>query len=111
MDITLTRSELEHLQRTACIMITGAMRTTPTKVLEMFLDLPILEKMVKSKKKNAKKYLKNAKKTQKNTKKNAKKKAKNAKKHEKKNMKKRVCSTDGSIPPTETKSEKPRNRA
>ncbi len=27
-------------------MITGAMRTTPTKVLEMFLDLPILGKAV-----------------------------------------------------------------
>ncbi len=42
MDIALTRSELEHLQRAACIMITGAMRTAPTKVLEMFLDLPTL---------------------------------------------------------------------
>ncbi len=25
-----------------CIMITGAMRTTPIKVMEMFLDLPTL---------------------------------------------------------------------
>ncbi len=64
MDNALARSELEHLQRAAFIMITGAMRTTPTKVLEMFSDVPTL-----------------------------------------------VCSTDGSIPPTETKSEKPRNRA
>ncbi len=31
-----------RLQRAACIMITEAMRTTPTKVLEMFLDLPTL---------------------------------------------------------------------
>ncbi len=32
----------------ACIMITGAMRTTPTKVLEMFLDLPTLRTTVES---------------------------------------------------------------
>ncbi len=42
MDIALARSELERLQKAACIMITGPMRTTPTKVLEMFLDLPTL---------------------------------------------------------------------
>ncbi len=42
MDIALARTELERLQRAACIMITGAMRTTPTKALEMFLDLPTL---------------------------------------------------------------------
>ncbi len=42
MDIALARPELERLQKTACIIITGAMRTTPTKVLEMFLDLPSL---------------------------------------------------------------------
>ncbi len=29
-------------------MITGAMRTTPTKVLEMLLDLPTLEVEVES---------------------------------------------------------------
>ncbi len=40
MDIVLARSELERLQRAACIMITWVIRTTPTKVLEMFLDLP-----------------------------------------------------------------------
>ncbi len=61
MHIALTRSKLVRLQRAACIMITGAMRTTPTKVLKMFLDLPTL-----------------------------------------------VCSTDGSILSTETKSKKPR---
>ncbi len=32
MDIALTRSELERLQRTANIMISGTMRTLPTKV-------------------------------------------------------------------------------
>ncbi len=48
MGIALTRSELERLQRAACNMITGAMRTTPTKVLEMFLDLPTLGTAVES---------------------------------------------------------------
>ncbi len=38
----MTRFELERLQKAACIMITEAMRTTPTKVLEMFSDLPTL---------------------------------------------------------------------
>ncbi len=42
MDIALVRSKLERLQRAACIMIAGAMRTTPTKVLRMFLDLSTL---------------------------------------------------------------------
>ncbi len=37
--IALARSELERLQRAACIMTTGVMRTTPIKVLEMFTDL------------------------------------------------------------------------
>ncbi len=36
MDVALARSELERLQRAACIMITGAMRTTPTKVITDF---------------------------------------------------------------------------
>ncbi len=48
MYTALTRSELERLQRVACIMITGAMRTTLTKVLEMFLDLPTLGMVVES---------------------------------------------------------------
>ncbi len=48
MDIALARSELEHLQRTTCIMITEAMRTTPIKVSEMFLDLSTLETAVES---------------------------------------------------------------
>ncbi len=38
----MARSELERLQRAACIMITEAMRTAPTKMLAMFLDLPTL---------------------------------------------------------------------
>ncbi len=42
MGIALARSELELLRRTACIVIIGVMRTTPTEVQEMFLDLPIL---------------------------------------------------------------------
>ncbi len=42
MDIALARSKLERLQRAACTMITGAMRTTPTKVQEMHFDLPTL---------------------------------------------------------------------
>ncbi len=42
MDIALARSELEGLQRAACTMMTRAMRTTPTKVLEMLLNLPTL---------------------------------------------------------------------
>ncbi len=48
MDITLERSELERLQRVACTMITGTMRTTPTKVLEMLSDLPTLRTAVES---------------------------------------------------------------
>ncbi len=48
MDIALARSELEPLRRAACIMITGAMGTTPIKVLEMFLDLPTLGMTVES---------------------------------------------------------------
>ncbi len=46
MGNALARSQLEHLQRAACIMITGAMRTT--KVLEMLLDLPNFGMAVKS---------------------------------------------------------------
>ncbi len=48
MDIALARSELERLQTATCSMITGAMRTTPTKVLEMLLDLPTLTTAVES---------------------------------------------------------------
>ncbi len=44
----MVRFELECLQRAACIMITGAMKTAPTKVLEMFLNLPSLGAVVES---------------------------------------------------------------
>ncbi len=43
---TLLWQELERLQRAVCIMITGAMITIPTKVLEMFLDLLTLGMVV-----------------------------------------------------------------
>ncbi len=46
MDIAFTRSELERLQRAACIMIIRAMRTTPTKVLEMFMAVESAALMV-----------------------------------------------------------------
>ncbi len=42
MDMALARFKLKCLQRAVCTMVTGVMRTTPTKVLEMFLDLPTL---------------------------------------------------------------------
>ncbi len=48
MDIALARSELERLQRAACPMITGAMRTTPIIVPEIFLDLPTPGTVVES---------------------------------------------------------------
>ncbi len=48
IDVASARSELERLHRAACSMITGAMRTTPTKVLEMFLDLLTLGMAVES---------------------------------------------------------------
>ncbi len=46
MNIALARPELEGLQRTACTMINGAMRTTPTKVLEMLSDLTTFRTVV-----------------------------------------------------------------
>ncbi len=48
LDIAFARSELEHLQRVTCTMIIGPMKTTPTKVLEMHLDLPTLGTMMES---------------------------------------------------------------
>ncbi len=48
MDIAFARSELENLPRASCVMITGAMRTSPTKVLEMLLGLPTLAVAVES---------------------------------------------------------------
>ncbi len=40
--------ELQHLQRAACIMITGAMRTTPIKMMEMLLNLPTLSTVIEA---------------------------------------------------------------
>ncbi len=48
MNIALVRSDLERLQRAAYIMITGAIRTTLIKLLEMFLDLTSLRTAVKA---------------------------------------------------------------
>ncbi len=48
MDIALVRSDLERFQGATCTMITEAMRTTPTKVPEMLLDLPTLGMAVES---------------------------------------------------------------
>ncbi len=48
MGIALARSELGRLQTAACITITGAMRTTPTNVMETFLDLLTLETAMES---------------------------------------------------------------
>ncbi len=48
MDIALAKTELERMQRATCIMITGAMRTTPTKVREMLFDLPMFGTAVES---------------------------------------------------------------
>ncbi len=47
MDIALARSELERLQRVACI-IASTMRKTQTKVLKMLLDLPTMGTVVES---------------------------------------------------------------
>ncbi len=46
LEFALARSELDHLQRTACVMTTGAMRITPEKMLKMLLDLSQLGTMV-----------------------------------------------------------------
>ncbi len=39
MEIAYVSSELDQLQRAACIMIIEAMRTIPIKVLKILLDL------------------------------------------------------------------------
>ena len=36
--VTVTR-QLEHLQRLACLSITGAMRTTPTAAMELIIGI------------------------------------------------------------------------
>ena len=38
--------QLEHLQRIACLYITGAMRTTPTAAIELLLGLPPLQVVI-----------------------------------------------------------------
>lgn len=46
---TLTESgrrKLKHLQRVACLAITGAMSTTPQSALEALLNLPPLDKVI-----------------------------------------------------------------
>ena len=35
-------SQLEHVQRLACLCVTGAMRTTPTAAMEVILYIPPL---------------------------------------------------------------------
>ncbi len=45
-EVAPTWTELSCLQRAACIMITGAMRTTPTKLMEMLPDLLNLSMVV-----------------------------------------------------------------
>ncbi len=46
MDIALAWSKLVHLQKATCIIITGAMRTTPKKALEKLLNPPTLRMAV-----------------------------------------------------------------
>ncbi len=48
MKMALTRSELDRRLRAAGVTITGAMRTTPTKMLEILLDLPQLGTVVEA---------------------------------------------------------------
>ncbi len=48
LDIAWVWSKLEHFLRAACIIIIEAMRTTPTKVLEMLLDQPTFGMTVES---------------------------------------------------------------
>ncbi len=46
--VASTGMELQCSQRASCIKITGVMRTTPTKIVEMFLDLFSLSTLVKA---------------------------------------------------------------
>lgn len=45
--------KLNHLQRVACLAITGAMSTTPQMALEALLMLPKLEKYIEAEAKNS----------------------------------------------------------
>ena len=51
-EVRLIQSKLNHLQRMACLGITGAVRTTPTAAMEVMLNLPplhiLLEKYARS---------------------------------------------------------------
>jgi hypothetical protein len=42
----VSRTELSKIQRLACLVITGAMKTTPTAAMEVLLDLPPLHVMI-----------------------------------------------------------------
>jgi hypothetical protein len=44
---TTASAELQNVQRLACLLTTGAMKSAPTIVLEAMLDLPPLPAMVK----------------------------------------------------------------
>ncbi len=48
IEIASTETELQRLQTATCIMINGAVRATPTKVMEMLLDSPILSTVVEA---------------------------------------------------------------
>ncbi len=45
-EVASTGTELQRLQRAACIMITGEMWKTPIKVMEMLLDFPTFNKEI-----------------------------------------------------------------
>ena len=47
-ELVTARRELDKIQRLACLCITGALRTTPTAALQVFLDLPPLSLTVKA---------------------------------------------------------------
>lgn len=52
-NLVTAQKSFDHLQRLACVAITGAMRTTPTKALETLLNLPTLGVFIKSEAKKA----------------------------------------------------------
>jgi hypothetical protein len=41
----VSRTELSQLQRVACLAITGAMKMTPTAVIEVLLEVPLVHVM------------------------------------------------------------------
>ena len=49
---TTAKGKLSHLQRVACLAITGAMSTTPQAALEALLSLPKLDKYIEAEAKN-----------------------------------------------------------